>query len=453
MNHILLVDDDDLYRSALSNILKPLGFEITEAADGDEARQILSQRKFDLLISDIRMPKCDGVQLLRWTKGQSRMPVILITGFAEILETTTASELGADGFLSKPFKFDEIKALIDDVLHGKATILPDVDIDDQFCKVPLEDFVSGSQINFSVFHRLTKNKYIKIAHRGEDIESVRIVKYKNKGLRNLYLAKEDFAKYVGFNLELAKRLEASSKIPMDRKINFLRYTAELVMEQMYVDGSDKDSFECASDFAQTTLRMVQEQPESFMLLESLNQHANHVYAHCLGVSIYGVMIARELGWHWGPTLYKISMAGLFHDIGLKEIPIEIVEKPRFTMSQSERTLYETHPQRGMELLNQIPGTIEDVILTAYQHQEDCLGKGYPQTLPRQRIIPIARLIAVADAFCEYTIFTPGIKKLAATEAVTQMIAKGRVFDSEYMDALKRIFKIADDQENKKPKSA
>lgn len=444
MAHILLVDDDMPYRSALSQLLSDAGHAVVEAEDGLVAQNCLNTpNNFDLTISDIRMPKCDGVQFLRWSKSKSRMPVILITGFSEILETAEASRIGADGFLAKPFKFDEIQSLISEVLRGpKNDMIELTEIDHQYCKVPVESFVTGSNINYNIFHRMSETKYLKIANRGEDILNSRIEFYKSQGMRNLYLAKDDFTKYVGFTLDLAKKMGKNSQISTERKRDFLRYTGELILEQIFIDPVDAEEFESAKDFTQTTLEVIQEQDDVFSLLYSLNTHADFLYAHSLGVSLYSVILARHLKWHWTPKLFKISLAGLLHDIGLKEIPKAIVEKSRASLTQEERTLFESHSARGMELLNSIRGIPEDVILVSYQHHENNTGTGYPQHLYRSKIHPFARLVAIADIFCDYTIHKPGYERLSAGDAIKLMKSREAALEPDYFLALKQVFKFS-----------
>jgi len=118
MYQILLVDDDHLYRAALSRLLRPT-YEILEAGDGLQAQKIVLHQNVDIVVSDIRMPKNDGLKLLKWLREARNIPVILISGYSEVLENIQAKDLGADGFLAKPFKFNEIKNMIDSLLAKK----------------------------------------------------------------------------------------------------------------------------------------------------------------------------------------------------------------------------------------------------------------------------------------------------------------------------------------------
>ena len=103
-NSILVVDDEPALREILKEELEYLGANVNEAANGHEAFELVRKTSFDAVISDIRMPGGDGVELLtRIRQGHPTMPVVmLITGFADIT-VEEAYAKGAAAVLSKPF--------------------------------------------------------------------------------------------------------------------------------------------------------------------------------------------------------------------------------------------------------------------------------------------------------------------------------------------------------------
>jgi two-component system, chemotaxis family, chemotaxis protein CheY len=112
---VLIVDDSAAIRKILQRVLRqtdlPLG-EIQEAGDGTEAVDILKNRSFGLILSDINMPQMDGLQLLARIKEMEHLknvPVIMITtegGQGKVME---AVQLGATGYVRKPFTAEQIK--------------------------------------------------------------------------------------------------------------------------------------------------------------------------------------------------------------------------------------------------------------------------------------------------------------------------------------------------------
>jgi len=122
MAKILVVDDELSMRQFLEILLKKEGHEVISAADGEEALSHFQADSFDLLLSDIKMPKVDGLELLRKVKeSRPNMAVIMITAYASPEDAIAAMKAGAYDYLTKPFKLREIKAVIRNAL-SKATV-------------------------------------------------------------------------------------------------------------------------------------------------------------------------------------------------------------------------------------------------------------------------------------------------------------------------------------------
>lgn len=122
---ILLVEDDSSLRSLLKTILIREGFDVLEAEDGLVAKEILdiNNNQFDMVIADIKMPQFSGVDLLEHSKNiRPSLKFILMTGFSEILESNKAQELGADGFLLKPFEKNIFLLEVIELISGSSII-------------------------------------------------------------------------------------------------------------------------------------------------------------------------------------------------------------------------------------------------------------------------------------------------------------------------------------------
>lgn len=115
---ILLVDDDSSVRRVLQFKLEKKGFAVETASDGLEALAALKKEPFDLLLSDIRMPRMDGIELLNEAKtAQPNIKVILITAHATVNQAVQAVKLGAFDYITKPFEDDELFVAIEKALQ------------------------------------------------------------------------------------------------------------------------------------------------------------------------------------------------------------------------------------------------------------------------------------------------------------------------------------------------
>jgi DNA-binding NtrC family response regulator len=109
----LVVDDDKRLRSVLKGLLSEEGHQVTTCKNGSEAIATCLAEKFDLIITDLKMPGADGLDVLR--KAKKKHPdilVIIVTGFASLETAIQAIREGAYDYITKPFKLEEFKILI-----------------------------------------------------------------------------------------------------------------------------------------------------------------------------------------------------------------------------------------------------------------------------------------------------------------------------------------------------
>lgn len=421
MLRVLVVDDESGIRTALEAILHQGGHKVVLAENGKVAQDVLAVEKFDLVITDLQMPGVDGLTLIKWIKTHHPTPIFLLTGFAQLLETQKAFDLGVEEFFSKPFSFQAFTDAISK-LRGATSAPPEPeDIDALYCRIPIEDFVSSSGIQINIYIKLAEKKYVRVAHKGDEIQAERVETYKAKGLAYLYAKKEDFSRLVGFNLNLSDVIKKNSLISPEKKLAFLRYTTELILENTVVNGIQSKSFLQAVECLGTCLQLISESDNVMGMLEILNGHSDWLYAHSLGVSVYSVMIGRKMGFTSQSTLFKLAMSGLFHDIGQKELEKEILGRGRGLLSFDDRKRMESHAARSREILRELRELSEDIVQIVYEHHEDCTGRGYPRQVPSEKIHPLAKIVATADRFCYLALVSPHSSGCDATEAVRQMV--------------------------------
>ncbi len=110
---ILIVDDDPGQRSLLNSFLGRQGFEIVTAGSGQEALEKLRAGRFDMMISDVRMPGLSGLETLRLArKENATLPVLLVTAFTDVRDAVAAMRDGAVNYLAKPIDLDELLATV-----------------------------------------------------------------------------------------------------------------------------------------------------------------------------------------------------------------------------------------------------------------------------------------------------------------------------------------------------
>jgi len=114
---ILVVDDHQSIRDPLATYLQRFEFEVATADDGARMRELLAQRRFDLILLDVMLPGEDGLSLCRYVVEHLRIPVILLTAVTEQADRVAGLEVGADDYVVKPFDPRELVARIRSVLR------------------------------------------------------------------------------------------------------------------------------------------------------------------------------------------------------------------------------------------------------------------------------------------------------------------------------------------------
>lgn len=115
--HILVVDDDREIRELLARFLERHGFRVTAVRDAREARRIWPNGHFQLIVLDLVLPGESGLDLARWLRGQSEVPIVMLTAMGEETDRIIGLELGADDYMPKPFNPRELLARIRAVLR------------------------------------------------------------------------------------------------------------------------------------------------------------------------------------------------------------------------------------------------------------------------------------------------------------------------------------------------
>ncbi|MBM4107558.1 MAG: sigma-54-dependent Fis family transcriptional regulator [Phycisphaerae bacterium] len=110
MGHsILLVEDEAILRESLAQLLAEEGYEVVQACDGEAAREQVLARPFDLIITDIRMPRMDGMALLQHAmQAAPHTPVVVVTAFGTVDSAVAAMRAGAVDYLLKPVQFEDV---------------------------------------------------------------------------------------------------------------------------------------------------------------------------------------------------------------------------------------------------------------------------------------------------------------------------------------------------------
>ena len=120
MSTVLVVDDEPIVRDVVVRYLERDGHRTLEAGSGDEARRLLEREPPSLVVLDVMLPGISGLELCRWIRARSEVPIVMLTALGEEADRIVGLELGADDYLTKPFSPRELAVRVRNLMRRTA---------------------------------------------------------------------------------------------------------------------------------------------------------------------------------------------------------------------------------------------------------------------------------------------------------------------------------------------
>jgi putative nucleotidyltransferase with HDIG domain len=472
---ILIVDDEEMIRDLCYHILSGEGYQVTVAANGRTALEELGRSDMDLLITDIKMPEMDGLELFERVKQLNQdIVTIFITGHGTLDTAIESLMRGVDGFVLKPFTQEELVGVVEravtrsrlqkENIRLKALIplfeiskllVTEIDLANLFkiitevlvqefsvdrVSLMLVDEASG-ELLIRASHGLQTDMAMKARRRiGEGVSGL-VMKYK-KPLIISAGKHPDPEVMEAINIE---NMPASSmSVPLIGKnkmfgvLNVSKFAGApfstsdlqivLILSSQVVTAMENAGL--FEDLRENYFRTVQ------ALVAAVEAKDPYTRWHSTNVAKYAVAIARDLG--MSPSqLEEMHIAAILHDVGKIGISELIISKPE-RLSREEFDIMKDHPAHGIRILEPI-GFSPTIISAIYQHHERYDGKGYPQGLVGEDIILAARVLNVADTIDAMVSERPYRGMISTDEVLLEMEREsGGQFDPRVTASARRL---------------
>lgn len=425
---LLVVDDEPGLVAVLCETLAGLGHEVRAAADGAEALRVLGSEPVDLVISDLRMPRMDGMELLESAAGRGLdANFIFLTGYGTVENAVECMRLGAADYLLKPFRLEVLAAAV-----GKA--LAEREIREESCRA---DGMSAMRAVSEAARPdadpadLLRAFLVQVREVFRP-EGMALMLFNGRAHRTVSgsLLKSDPAA-VGWLAALAERLARSgqSKLIEPRLLLQAKGVPE-ALRGAWVMAAPLSGGSAAGCGAAVVVRGPAGPgygPQDLRMFSVLSAHAalsleglcacrrlrdlnmevvlSHVRAveakdpytcgHSERVGEYAVRLGRVLGLG-DPDLEVLRAAGYLHDVGKIGVPDRVLAKPG-PLSSVEVELMRRHPVLGRDILCRVT-TLRPALPAIEHHHERCDGAGYPGGLKAGDIPFLARVVSVVDAY-------------------------------------------------------
>lgn len=485
---IMLVDDDDSVREALSEILSRRGWHVEDFSNAEGALAALRSEHYGVILADINMPGLSGMDFLHLAKETAPgVPVVMITGYPSIDLAVEAIKYGAVDFLQKPFKAEELEIVIRKAAGNampcfsrtgdkKRAIgtLPEL------ARKRLEDKIKELSILHTISESLDEvsekddifRKTMDIAQIIADADRafILVVEHENGKLvvrassgyedldvtgRKFLLAEEPFKEVLEkkcYSYFMAGGGSMNGLVPIGGAVPVLLAPMIINREAVVILGltGRHGGSEISNDALTLLLNLTAKASlklENIALSENifssiigaLNSLINALDArdtytrdHSHRVTSYAVQIAKIMECPQ-EVVDSISFAGPLHDIGKIGVRDDILLK-RGSFTEEEREIMKSHVVRGEEILRPLNLLSSEKAVVLYHH-ERWDGGGYPKGLAGAEIPLVARIFSVADTFDAMTSTRPYRKALSLDIARDEIIrCRGTQFDPEVVDA-------------------
>lgn len=397
-NTILIVDDEAELGQILSEYLESINYKSLLAKNADDALKLIQTNKIGVIISDVQMPNKSGIDLYKEFKEKvdikNEIPFVLMTGYADVISVQKAFEMGVNELIAKPFDLEAV-GLVVDYLLGKETAYGSPN--DKYFSVPIQEIILSKSSDFSLYLKM-HDKYLRVTKSGQEFTSLRLENFSKKGATHIYLNTTDFAKYTDLQFAIAGTI---GKRPIEevKKARIMNQLMSSISQSSVAIQLDKKYMTQSIQAFEAYTQVALSQSQLNTIMASITSSSPDMTEQSSLRAIISSSVAALWKWTSPKVQSRIILSALLADIGLKDYHY-LLSKKKFDYTPEESKIFEQHPITSYEILKQIDGIPEEILLVAIQHHENAAGLGFPQKLPRTKIHAYSKLVHGVGLFVE-----------------------------------------------------
>lgn len=485
---ILVVDDERVIREILAEFLTLEGFSVHTVEDGEKALTELRLRPYDLLITDLKMPRLSGLQLLERVEAE-RLGVltVLMTGFGTVETAIEAMKKGAYDYLLKPFKVEEVIHVVERALYRQRLQAENIRLREALTIYKVSEAIALSHDIDRILDVVLRaaidevkadvaTLHLRDPRSGQYEERVKLVASDSNPHGSLPspafgVLSEQFTSGVPilahggkasrFFTENAAPADLASfvAVPLQVRGNMVGVlnVFSFTQSKKFDEGHRKMLAVLASraasaienarlyselvtsneDLRKANLsleEMFQQTVAGFA--QALEESDLYTRGHSERVAVYSEVLARGLTLPEA-EVRRIVQAGVMHDVGKIGVRYDMLNKPG-KLTPEEIQVFRQHPEKGKRILEPVP-CLHGLIDGCWCHHEWYDGGGYPRGLIGQNIPLVGRVVSIADAYDAMTSDRAYRRALSHEVAIGEIErCAGTQFDPELADAFVKL---------------
>jgi putative nucleotidyltransferase with HDIG domain len=427
---VLVVDDEKFIRDIIADFLGMEGYIVRTAEDGTSAISELERARYDMVISDLKMPRMGGLDLLKEVaKAHPDTLTVIMTGFGTVETAIDAMKRGAYDYILKPFKVEEVVHIVQRGLEKSRLTAENLRLREALSLYKVSEAIAASLSLDEVMATVTDSAFTEVGAdvvttwlddgegsflprsvtaspnlpEGEDLGQLdkdAVIERLRRGgpvVEHGARARELLAEHP------SRHVSSLVVVPLkvrDRLMGWIA-TLSLTASRRFDEGQRKLLSIIASRAAAAieNARLYEDLQATFQqtiqsLARTIDKMDHYTAGHSERVARYAVSLARWLGLPES-QIDIVRHSALMHDIGKIGCVMNLNKAGKLT--QDEYEIFKRHPTYGREILDPIR-FLEPVVPGVYLHHERWDGRGYPLGLARDGIPLIARIISVADCY-------------------------------------------------------
>ncbi len=429
---LLIVDDEKYIRDILADFLGMEGYQVRTAADGAAALNELQQAHYDLIISDLKMPRMGGIELLEAVAAAAPNALtVIMTGFGTVETAIDAMKRGAYDYILKPFKVEEVIHVVQRGLEKQRLSAENMRLREALSLYKVSEAISASLSLEQVLATVGDTALTEL-----DAESVSTWLDDGEGgfferqrLFASHLAADTCAELGTFEPAAFVEHFARDSVLLDQGVIASRFFATApftpVTSLLAVPLRIKTrliGWVCLTSYARTkrfdegqrkllsivaartsaaveNARLYEDLRATFQqtiqgLAKAIDKMDRYTSGHSDRVALYSMLLAKRIGLGLD-QVEIVRQSALMHDIGKIGCVMNLNKPGKLT--QDEYETFKKHPGYGKDILEPIK-FLNPLIPGVYLHHERWDGRGYPLGLKGNDVPVMARIVSVADTY-------------------------------------------------------